>query len=68
VTFTNSLTVFLNGKGAINHVINNSGGAVRAGHGQEWLCNSSEMPPEEEEEKEYLILGGNENTYTPTFL
>ena len=31
VFFTNSLTVFLNGRGQINHVINDKGDAVKAG-------------------------------------
>ncbi|KAH3744269.1 secreted protein [Pelomyxa schiedti] len=41
ISFTNSLTVFLNGMGSIQHVVNNNGDAVYAIGMQEWLCSSN---------------------------
>ena len=38
VTFVNSLSVFLNGRGAINHVINDQGNQVRAGAQLSYVC------------------------------
>lgn len=38
IHFTNSLSVFLTGKGQISHVINNIGNHVGTGHGQEYVC------------------------------
>lgn len=39
VTFTNSLSVFLNGYGQINHVINGLGSASSASSGQNYVCD-----------------------------
>lgn len=39
VKFVNSLSVFLNGMGDINHVIDGEGGESMAGKGQNWVCN-----------------------------
>lgn len=41
VNFTDSISVFLNGNGGIQHVINNDGDAVYNGHGQSWDCSNS---------------------------
>jgi len=41
VKFTDSIAVFLNGNGGIQHVINNDGDAVYNGHGQSWDCSYS---------------------------
>jgi len=38
IHFTNSVTVFLTGKGQISHVINDIGDRVISGHGQEYVC------------------------------
>jgi len=38
IHFTNSVSVFLTGKGQISHVINNVGNRVISGHGQEYVC------------------------------
>ena len=38
VTFTNALTVWLNGQGSIEHVINDTGDAVKAGRQLSYLC------------------------------
>ena len=45
VQFTNSLTVFLNGKGGINNVINTSGKAVTQKGDQSYVCS---YPPSED--------------------
>jgi len=38
IHFTNSVSVFLTGKGQISHVINNIGDRVISGHGVEYVC------------------------------
>jgi hypothetical protein len=57
VSFTNSLTVFLNGRGAINHVINDQGNQVRAGQGQSYTCQygaTDEQEPKDPSEIPFL--------------
>jgi hypothetical protein len=39
ITLTNSLNVFLDGKGRINHVVDDEGGSVNAAGQQKWDCN-----------------------------
>jgi len=39
VSFTNSLTVFLNGKGSIGHVIDNNGESVNPGKQVNYFCD-----------------------------
>jgi len=45
IKFHNSLSVFLNGKGSINHVIDNMGSAVTSAHGQSWVCEYGDDVP-----------------------
>jgi len=47
VSFTNSLSVFLNGRGQITHVINDQGNAVKSGVGQSWNCQYGASDVEE---------------------
>jgi len=51
ISFTNSLSVFLNGKGSINHVINDQGARVAAVNSQQYICSypSSEVDQAKEE-------------------
>ena len=39
IQLTNSFIRFLNGNGRINHVVNNTGDGVNAGHRSAYLCN-----------------------------
>ena len=55
VSFTNSLTVFLNGKGAINHVVNDQGNQVRAGQQLSYNCQyNGEAEPKDPSEIPFL--------------
>ena len=38
IQFTNVLSVFLNGKGGITHVLNNEGSSVQSGTQTAYLC------------------------------
>lgn len=49
VSFTNSLTVFLNGRGQINHVINDIGDQVRAGKMLSYNCQFGENSESDKE-------------------
>lgn len=49
VTLTNALTVFLNGKGRIEHVVDGEGGQVYAAGQQKWDCNFTSKEPKEPE-------------------
>lgn len=53
VHFHNSLTVFLNGFGQINHVLNNRGSTLSAA-GQAFLCSNYMEEEEIEEMREFL--------------
>lgn len=55
VKFHNSLSVFLNGNGMINHVINDQGDAVHSGQQLSYLCEWG-MSPEDNEDEEFLKL------------
>lgn len=45
VTLVNSLNVFLNGKGRIQHVVDDEGGAVYAAGQQQWDCSFKSATP-----------------------
>ena len=44
IEFTNALTVFLNGMGQINHVINNVGDLVKTGQQLSYQCSWTDQP------------------------
>jgi hypothetical protein len=46
ITFTNSLTVFLNGKGSIKHIIDDQGDIVTTGQMVHYVCdfNNNSVP------------------------